>query len=199
MPRWMDVLLAMGGLVCLAPLMALIGLVILVDSGRPVFFRQARVGRGGVPFQILKFRTMVCESELTGGKLTVGGRDPRVTRVGRVIRRFKLDELPQLWNVVKGEMGFVGPRPEVPEYVALWNEATREAVLSVAPGITSVASIAFRRESELLARVEDPERFYVERILPRKLRLNARYLESRSATRDFGIIAATVRRAVIRG
>lgn len=199
MPRWMEVLLAVCGLLCLAVPMGLIALAILVSSGRPVLFHQTRVGRSGIPFRIVKFRTMVRESERTGGKLTLGGCDPRVTALGSVLRRFKLDELPQLWNVVRGEMSFVGPRPEVPEYVALWNDATREQVLSVLPGITDVASIAFRRESEILARAEDPERFYVERILPRKLRLNARYLESRSAARDLGVIATTVRRAVIRG
>lgn len=199
MPRWMEVLFAVSGLICLAPLMGLIALAVLLSSGRPILFRQERVGRAGIPFRILKFRTMVRDSELSGGKLTVGERDPRVTAVGNVLRRFKLDELPQLWNVLKGEMSFVGPRPEVPEYVAMWNDLDRAEVLSVAPGITDVASIAYRREGEILARVEDPERFYVERILPRKLRMNARYLKSRSASRDLGVIAATVRRAVIRG
>jgi lipopolysaccharide/colanic/teichoic acid biosynthesis glycosyltransferase len=199
MPRWIDIVLAAGGLIVLAPLMALLALAITLSSRGSVLFRQERVGRAGIPFEILKFRTMTLHPEVPGGRLTVGGQDPRVTCVGHLLRKFKLDELPQLWNVLKGEMKFVGPRPEVPEYVALWDEIQRATVLAVAPGITDPASIVFRNENEILARVEDPERFYVERILPRKLGMNARYLETRTAASDFGVIAETVRRTVIRG
>jgi len=178
--------------------MVLLAFAITLSGRGPVFFRQERVGRAETSFKILKFRTMVPNSEAPGGKLTVGARDPRITQIGNLLRKFKLDELPQLWNVLKGEMKFVGPRPEVPEYVEFWDDTQRAAVLAVAPGITDPASIAFRNENEILAKAEDPERFYVERILPRKLGINARYLETRTAASDFGIIAETVRRAVIR-
>lgn len=201
MPRWMEVVLAATGLVFLAPLMALIAVAIVIDDPGPVLFRQERVGQGGDLFRILKFRTMIARAETLGPKLTVGGRDPRVTRVGYWLRRCKLDELPQLWNVLVGDMKFVGPRPEVPEYVRLWDEVQRAALLSVPPGITDPASIAFRDEDELLADAPDAgeaERRYVEEILPKKLGMNVEYLEGRTATRDLGVIAQTVRKAVLR-
>lgn len=201
MPRWMEVVLAATGLVFLAPLMALIAVAIVIDDPGPVLFRQERVGQGGDLFRILKFRTMIARAETLGPKLTVGGRDPRVTRVGYWLRRCKLDELPQLWNVLVGDMKFVGPRPEVPEYVRLWDEVQRAALLSVPPGITDPASIAFRDEDELLADAMDAgeaERRYVEEILPKKLGMNVEYLEGRTATRDLGVIAQTVRKAVLR-
>ena len=198
MPRWADMVLAVGALVFLAPVMVLLALAVALGGRGPVLFRQERVGRGGASFEILKFRTMVLHPEVPGGRLTVGAEDPRITRVGNLLRKFKLDELPQLWNVLKGEMRIVGPRPEVPEYVALWDGVQRATVLSVIPGITDPASIAFRDENEMLAGVEDPERYYVERILPEKLGMNARYLESRTAASDIGVIATTVRRAVMR-
>lgn len=201
MPRWMEVVLAATGLVFLAPLMALIAVAIVIDDPGPVLFRQERVGQGGDLFRILKFRTMIARAETLGPKLTVGGRDPRVTRVGYWLRRCKLDELPQLWNVLVGDMKFVGPRPEVPEYVRLWDEVQRAAVLSVPPGITDPAAIAFRDEDELLADAMDAgeaERRYVEEILPKKLGMNVEYLEGRTATRDLGVIAQTVRKAVLR-
>ena len=158
MPRWTDIVLAVGGLVFLAPFMAVLALAIALGGRGPVFFRQERVGRGGAPFKIVKFRTMIPHPEVPGGRLTVGAEDPRITRVGILLRKFKLDELPQLWNVLRGEMKFVGPRPEVPEYVALWDGDQRETVLSVIPGITDPASIVFRDENEILARAEDPDR-----------------------------------------
>ena len=198
MPRWIDIVLAVCGLVVLAPLMMLLALAVALSGRGPVLFCQERVGRVGMTFEMYKFRTMVLHSEASGGRLTVGGHDPRITRIGCLLRKFKLDELPQLWNVLKGEMKFVGPRPEVPEYVAMWDEVQRATVLAVAPGITDPASIEFRNENEMLARVEDPERFYVERILPRKLVMNAEYLETQTAASDIGIIAETVRRAVMR-
>jgi lipopolysaccharide/colanic/teichoic acid biosynthesis glycosyltransferase len=198
MPRWIDLLLALGGLTLLAPLMAILALAVKLSSSGPVLYRQERVGREGVSFEILKFRTMCVGADCAGGKLTVGGRDPRITPLGYWLRSFKLDELPQLWNVVRGDMKFVGPRPEVPEYVVLWDEAQRAAVLAVAPGITDPASIVFRNESEILAGSEDPEREYVEKISPRKLRMNARYLKKQTAATDMGVIAETVRRVVIR-
>jgi len=199
MPRWLDVIFALGGLIVLAPLMLVIDLVIRLSSSGPALFRQKRVGREGKLFEILKFRTMIVCPVESRGKLTVGNQDARITRVGKLLRKCKLDELPQLLNVLRGEMSFVGPRPEVPEYVELWDGAKRDVVLSVAPGITGPASIVFRNENEILDRVEDPEKFYVQRILPRKLSMNARYLETRTASSDIGMIAETVRRAVMRG
>jgi lipopolysaccharide/colanic/teichoic acid biosynthesis glycosyltransferase len=198
MPRWIDVVLSLCGLTLLAPLMAILALAIKVSSPGPVLFRQERIGRAGIPFEILKFRTMVVHAEEAGGKLTVGGRDPRITRIGYFLRKFKLDELPQLWNVAGGEMKFVGPRPEVPEYVRLWDEIQRAVVLAVAPGITDPASIAFRDENEMIAGADDPERTYVEEILPRKLQMSAQYLGKRTVASDLRVIAETVRTAVLR-
>lgn len=198
MPRWIEIVLAASGLALVSPLLLAAALAIRISGDGPILFRQERIGQGGHPFAILKFRTMVCDAEIEGGRLTVGGRDPRVTRLGYWLRRCKLDEIPQLWNVVRGEMSLVGPRPEVPEYVRLWDETQRAALLAVAPGITDPASIEYRDESEVLAGVKDPERLYIEEIMPRKLAMNAEYLESRTTRRDFGVIAETVRKAVLR-
>lgn len=198
MPRWIEVCLAFGGLVLLAPLLALISLAVRLSGPGPILFRQDRVGRAGRLFQILKFRTMVTDAEARGLKITCGGHDPRVTAVGFWLRKFKLDELPQLVNVLAGDMKFVGPRPEVPEYVRLWDANDREVLLAVPPGITDPASLAFVNEDEELGREEDPERAYVERVMPAKLAMNLEYLESRNAVKDFGLIATTVKRAVLR-
>lgn len=198
MPRWAEILLATTGLILVLPLLILIALAVKITSRGPVLFRQERVGRGGRLFKILKFRTMVTQAAELGGKLTVGSRDPRVTPIGYWLRRFKLDELPQLWNVLVGDMKFVGPRPEVPEYVMLWNEVQRAALLAVPPGITDPAAIFFRDEDDVLGASEDPEREYVEELMPRKLAMNCEYLAGRTPMRDMGVIAETVRRAVLR-
>ena len=198
MPRWFEILLAAGGLIAISPLLLLIAVAIQVTSPGPVLFRQERVGRGGKLFRILKFRTMCIDAEARGLKLTCGGRDPRVTAVGFWLRKFKLDELPQLWNVLVGDMKFVGPRPEVPEYVRLWDEVQRAALLAVPPGITDPAAIAFVDEDEVLGTHEDPERAYVEVLMPAKLAMNIEYLASRNAASDLGLIAQTVRRAMLR-
>ena len=198
MPRWAEILLATTGLILVLPLLLFIAVALKFTSRGPVLFRQERVGRGGRLFTILKFRTMVTEAAELGGKLTVGSRDPRVTPVGYWLRRFKLDELPQLWNVLVGDMKFVGPRPEVPEYVMLWNEVQRAALLAVPPGITDPAAIFFRDEEDVLGASEDPERAYVEELMPRKLAMNCEYLAGRTSLRDMGVIAETVRRAVLR-
>ena len=179
-------------LVLLSPLLALIAIAVIVDSGTPVFFSHTRVGRGGRPFRLIKFRTM--RSGKSGPSITVGG-DARVTRVGRILRKFKLDELPQLWNVVRGEMSLVGPRPEVPEFVDMKNPIWR-SVLIVRPGITDPASIAYRNEEQVLANSSDPIRFYRETVLPAKLALNLAYIEQRSAWRDMQIIFQTARCAM---
>lgn len=193
--RLFDLLAAGVGLFVLSPLLALIALTIRLDSVGPVFFRQERVGKNGRPFRIYKFRTMLLSAERLG-QLTVG-RDARVTRVGRVLRKSKLDELPQLLNVVMGEMSLVGPRPELPKYVALYSLEQRR-VLSVRPGVTDLASIAFRDESNLLEGRTDPERFYVEEIMPRKLKLNLEYLARRSLATDLKVIIETIRRTAFR-
>lgn len=197
MKRWFDLLVATVGLVLLSPLLFLVACAIVIDSGWPVFFRQERVGRAGHPFRILKFRTMSSRPGSPGPAITVSG-DSRVTRIGRLLRRAKLDELPQLWNVATGDMSLVGPRPEVPRYVACYPEAVRYIVQSVRPGITDEAAIEFVDESELLAMTNDPEKTYVEVVLPRKLALYVRYVESRSFFGDLGILARTLWRIVAR-
>jgi lipopolysaccharide/colanic/teichoic acid biosynthesis glycosyltransferase len=192
----LEIALAAAGLVITAPLMVVLAVVIWVTSGGPVVFRQVRVGREGRPFVIHKLRTMVANAPACGRPITVGD-DPRVTLVGRFLRETKLDELPQLYNVLRGDMKFVGPRPEVPEFVSLDDESQR-AVLRVPPGITDPASIEYRHESQLLALAKDPERTYREEILPRKLAMNAEYLSRRNGWKDMGIIAETLMKAVLK-
>lgn len=189
--RLFDASAATLGLLVLSPLLLVVAVSVAASSPGPVFFRQVRVGRGGEPFDILKFRTMRTDAERTGGQLTVG-EDPRITRVGRFLRQWKLDELPQLINVVRGEMALVGPRPEVPRYVELYTEEQRQ-VLTVRPGITDPASVAFRSESELMGRHPDPGRYYIEEIMPRKLSINLDYLSRRTLLSDVGVILNTFR------
>ena len=191
--RALDVAVAGGGLLLLWPLLAVIALWIRLDSPGPAFYRQARVGRGGVPFMIHKFRTMRARDDAApaGPALTVGA-DPRITRAGALLRRSKLDELPQLIDVLRGAMSMVGPRPEVPFYVATYPPELRVKVLSVRPGITDLASIEYRQESELLARAADPDREYREVILPAKLRLAAQYVDTAGVAADLRIIGKTL-------
>ena len=189
--RLFDIVFAGLGLLLLGPLLLGIALWIKLDSRGPVFFRQERVGRFGVPFRIHKFRTMVTDAERLGAKITVGA-DARITAAGRWLRASKVDELPQLWDVLRGAMSLVGPRPEVPRYVALYPPAMRELVLSVRPGITDPASLSFRNESELLARAADPEREYVEVVMPMKLGLTADYVRHASLLGDIRLILATL-------
>ena len=175
-------------LLLLAPLMGVVALWIKLDSPGPVFFRQQRVGRHGVPFLIHKFRTMRAGAE--GLPLTVGD-DPRITRAGHFLRRTRLDELPQFIDVLQGTMSLVGPRPEVPRYVALYPPALRDRALAVRPGLTDPASLAFIDEAALLAAAADPEREYVERILPAKLQRAAEYAETASLATDLVVLART--------
>lgn len=189
--RILDIFLAGGGLLLLAPLFATVALWIKFDSPGPVFFRQERVGRFGVPFRIHKFRTM-SHGAPTGLQITVGA-DARITRAGKWLRRTKLDELPQLIDVLRGAMSVVGPRPEVPRYVAIYPPELRDKVLSVRPGITDLASIQFRDESALLARAADPEREYREVVLPAKLRLAAQYVDQATLAFDLRLIALTLK------
>ena len=189
--RLFDLVGALAGLALLLVPGLLVALWIRLDSPGPVFFRQERVGRHGRPFRIHKFRTMRVDAERLGGQLTVG-RDPRITRVGAWLRDRRLDELPQLIDVLQGTMSLVGPRPEVPRYVALYPAALRERVLSVRPGITDPASLAFRGEAEQLARAADPEREYVEVILPAKLALAADYAARASLWTDLGVLVRSL-------
>ena len=191
MKRAFDITMAALGLVLLLPLLVLIVVLIKFDSGGPIFFRQERIGRKLQPFRIYKFRTMVPDSPRTGGLITVG-EDPRITRVGRWLRKTKLDELPQLLNVLKGEMSLVGPRPEVPRYVELYR-GDYEEILQVAPGITDLASLAYRNEAELLGQVADPEEEYIHHILPEKIRLAKEYAHQSSLRFDLQVILKTLR------
>ncbi|MFK3741319.1 sugar transferase [Massilia sp. TN1-12] len=188
--RLFDIAAAGTGLLLLAPLLLALALWIRLDSPGPALFRQVRVGRHGVPFEILKFRTMVTGAEL-GPQLTTGG-DSRITRAGRFLRRCKLDELPQLVNVLLGSMSLVGPRPEVPRYVACYPPDVRRTVLSVAPGITDWAAILYKDENDILARAADPERAYLDTILPAKLCWYERYVRERSFWVDLRILARTL-------
>lgn len=188
--RAFDLVAALLGLVLLSPLLVLIALWIKCDSAGPVLFLQQRVGRGGKLFTIYKFRTMR-QRPVDGPQITVGV-DPRVTRAGSVLRRYKLDELPQLLNVIQGTMSLVGPRPEVPRYVACYPEPLRKLVLSVAPGITDWASIHYKDENAVLARAADPERAYIDTVLPAKLDYYARYVRERSFGMDLRIILHTL-------
>ena len=192
--RAFDLLAAALGLLVLAPLFALVAVAIRATSPGEVFFRQERVGRDGRPFRIFKFRTMRRNAEAQGGQLTVAG-DARVTPVGALLRRHKIDELPQLINVIRGEMSLVGPRPEVPRYVAHYDERERR-VLRVRPGITDPASIAFRDENDLLAASDDPEATYLREVMPKKLAMNLAYLERRNLGSDVAVILRTLLRLV---
>jgi lipopolysaccharide/colanic/teichoic acid biosynthesis glycosyltransferase len=189
--RLFDVVAALLGLALLALPGLVLALLIKLDSPGPVFFRQERVGRHGRPFRIHKFRTMHVGAERQG-QLTVG-QDARVTRLGAVLRAHRLDELPQLIDVFKGDMSLVGPRPEVPRYVALYPAELRERVLSVRPGITDPASLAFRGEATRLSAAADPEREYIEVIMPAKLALAADYAARASLWTDLGVVARTLK------
>ncbi len=190
--RAFDWLLSGLGLLLLAPALLLIALLVRLDSAGPVFFRQERVGRFGRPFRIHKFRTMRVDAEALGPQLTVGV-DARITRIGHALRHARLDELPQLIDVWRGDMSLVGPRPEVPRYVAHYPELLRAQVLSVRPGITDPAALEFIDEAAILADAADPESAYVERILPIKLAHQAEYASRATLASDIGVILRTVR------
>uniref|UniRef100_UPI0040479C3C sugar transferase n=1 Tax=Limnohabitans sp. TaxID=1907725 RepID=UPI0040479C3C len=188
--RWFDLLASGLGLVLLAPLLLVLSIWIKLDSQGPVFFRQERVGRDGKLFRIHKFRTMVTDAECSGLQITVGA-DARVTRVGQWMRKYKLDELPQLLDVWLGQMSLVGPRPEVPRYVACYPAKVRDVVLSVRPGITDRASIEFKDENLILGRATDPDKAYVEEVLPIKLKYYVEYIETNSLLGDVKLIIRT--------
>ncbi len=189
--RLFDLAASICGIVIFAPLFAIVALAIKLDSPGPAFFRQERIGRGEVPFRIHKFRTMSDARRGEGAQITVGA-DPRITRVGGWLRKLKIDELPQLLDVIVGRMSLVGPRPEVPRYVAYYPPEYRTRVFAVRPGMTDYASIKFRNESEILQRSADPEKTYIEEIIVQKLRLNMEYLEDMGLMRDISIIFRTM-------
>jgi len=190
--RLFDLFFSCFGIFMLSPVFVCIAICIRLDSPGSIFFRQERVGLNGRIFRIFKFRTMCVEAETRGKQITVGA-DPRITRSGVFLRRYKLDELPQLFNVLTGEMSLVGPRPEVPRYVTLYPAEIRERVLSVKPGITDYASIEYRDENDILAESPDPERAYIEEVMPAKLGYCLQYVDQRSLWVDFTLILATIR------
>lgn len=191
MKRLFDIVVSLVGLICFFPVMLLAAILIKLDSPGPVFFRQTRMGMRFRSFQILKFRTMVEDAPKLGGPITYGN-DPRITRAGRILRKTKLDELPQLINVLRGEMTFVGPRPEVPRYVELFRQ-DYDDILKIRPGITDLASIKYRDEAALLADCENPEEEYVGHVLPDKIRLAKEYLHRSSFFFDLVVIFKTLR------
>lgn len=188
--RLFDLIVSTVGLLILAPFFLLIGLIIRLTSAGPVFYLQQRVGKDGVLFRLFKFRTMRINADKAAA-ITIGERDSRITSVGYWLRKFKIDELPQLINVWKGEMSLVGPRPEVKKFVDLYSDQQRE-VLTAKPGITDFASIEFRNENKLLEGKEDPIDFYIREIMPVKLALNLKYIRSQSFWLDIRIIFQTV-------
>jgi lipopolysaccharide/colanic/teichoic acid biosynthesis glycosyltransferase len=193
MKRLFDVAVALAALAILAPLLALVAVLIKLDSPGPVLFRQIRIGKGFRPFRIYKFRTMVWGG--AAGRLVTVAGDPRVTRIGAWLRRAKLDELPQLLNILRGDMTVVGPRPEVPRYVEAFHEDYQE-ILRVRPGLTDLASLKYRDESALLGRSADPEEEYLRRVLPDKIRLAKEYIQRSSLAFDLRLIFRTLREVV---
>lgn len=194
MIRLFDILFSTIGLLVLSPLFLIIYIIIIIESKGGGFYSQTRVGKNGIPFAIYKFRSMRTDSD-KHGLITVGGRDPRITRIGYYIRKYKIDELPQLWNVLVGDMSLVGPRPEVQKYVDLYTEEQRK-VLSVRPGITDYASIEYVDENILLAKSDDPDKTYVEVVMPAKIILNMKYINNKSLKEYFKIIFLTLAKIV---
>lgn len=190
MIRFCDILLSCLGLLLLSPLFVIVAVWIVIDNPGPVFYRQMRVGKDGKDFGLLKFRSMRIGADKES-LITIGEHDSRITRAGYYIRKYKLDELPQLWNVLTGDMSLVGPRPEVRRYVDLYT-AEQRRVLTVRPGITDYASIEYIDENRLLAEAEDPDRTYIEEILPAKIALNMRYIEHRTLGEYMKIIFLTL-------
>lgn len=196
MIRFFDVLFSLIGIIVLLPLFIIIGIAIRLDSKGPVIYRQQRVGKNGISFSLLKFRSMFTDSDKRG-LITIGNKDPRITGVGRFIRKYKLDELPQLINVLNGSMSIVGPRPEVNKYVVLYNDYQRR-VLSVKPGITDFASIYFRNENEILDSKINPEEYYIKYLIPQKIRLNLVYIKNYNVKTYFLIILKTIKSVFFR-
>lgn len=195
--RIFDIAASLAGLAALLPLLAIIALAIRLESAGPAFFLQERVGRHGRRFRVVKLRTMRLPQPGEIRQITVGA-DPRITRLGHFLRKTKLDELPQLLNVLKGDMSLVGPRPEVPAYIERYTPAQQTVILSVRPGITDFAAIEFCDEAEVLARAADPEAAYVEEVMPKKFELYARYVEEQSLLLDLNLILRTLAKIIRR-
>lgn len=192
--RFFDIVFSMFILLLFFPFGIFISLLILIGSSGGVFYKQERIGKNGAVFKLLKFRSMRTDADKSG-KLTVGMKDSRITPIGYFIRKYKLDEFPQFINVLKGEMSIVGPRPEVPEYVKLYTDQQKK-ILKVKPGITDYASIEYFTENELLAKSENPEKTYIEEIMPAKIRLNEKYLANPILSQDIKIIWMTFKKVV---
>lgn len=190
MIRVFDIILSLLGIILLSPFFIVFSLLILLSSPGGIFFLQQRVGKNNIDFKLIKFRTMRPGSEQSG-QLTIGARDPRITGIGFFLRRFKFDELPQLFNVLFGQMSMVGPRPEVRKYVSLYSKE-QQKVLLVKPGITDLASIRYIKENELLAASKDPEQTYIHEIMPEKLKINLEYINNQSVGNYFKIIFKTI-------
>jgi lipopolysaccharide/colanic/teichoic acid biosynthesis glycosyltransferase len=188
--RLFDIVASLVGIIILLPFFVVICIAMIFSCGFPLFYLQTRVGKNGKDFKLFKFRTMHLNADKKG-LLTVGGRDPRVTKIGYYLRKYKLDELPQLFNVLFGTMSLVGPRPEVRKYVDLYTK-DQQLVLSVKPGITDFASLEYINENDLLAKSDTPDRTYINEIMPTKLALNAKYIQQQSVLVDFKIIVNTI-------
>jgi lipopolysaccharide/colanic/teichoic acid biosynthesis glycosyltransferase len=192
--RLFDIICSLLGILVLSPLLLVLFLAVAINSGFPVFYLQTRVGKDNKDFKLFKFRTMFLDSDKKG-LLTVGGRDPRITPVGYFLRKYKLDELPQLFNVLIGDMSLVGPRPEVRKYVEMYNEEQKQ-VLQVKPGITDYASLEYINENELLSKSPNPEQTYIDEVMPAKLHLNMKYIREAGLSTDLKIILKTIRKIV---
>ena len=188
--RVCDFILSLIGIIVLSPIFIIVSIAIKLDSKGKILFLQKRVGRYGKEFNIYKFRTMVSDAERLGKQITVGN-DNRITKVGAFLRKYKIDELPQLFNVLKGDMSLVGPRPEVPKYVKLYSEEQKK-VLNVRPGITDMASLRYKDENEILGKVDNPEEYYINVIMKDKLKLNLEYIEKSNIFFDLYLIIKTV-------
>ena len=186
-----DIVFSLLGIIFLFPVFVILALMVKLDSKGPVFYRGLRVGKGGKLFRIYKFRTMVPGADKMGGPSTASD-DPRLTRIGKLLKRYQLDELPQLINVLKGEMSLVGPRPEVPQYIKLLSEKEKEKILSVRPGMTDYASLWNFHEGEVLKGSKDPEKTYLEKIRPKKIELQLKYIEGQSFWLDIKLILKTI-------
>jgi lipopolysaccharide/colanic/teichoic acid biosynthesis glycosyltransferase len=192
--RLFDIIFSILGLIILLPLFIIIAIYIILDDGLPILYRQTRIGKNFQPFTLFKFRSMY-QKKTSSSLITVGTRDERITKSGYFIRKYKIDELPQLLNVLIGNMSLVGPRPEVKKYVDLY-DVQQQQILSIKPGITDYASIAYSNENELLAKSQDPEKTYIEEVLPHKLSLNLKYLNEQSLVTDITIIFNTIKKII---
>jgi len=189
--RLFDIIFSFLGLILISPLLLIVAILIKLSSPGPVFYRGERIGRGGKSFRIFKFRTMVVDAEKLGGPSTAGD-DPRLTKIGKFLKKFQLDEVPQLINVLRGEMSLVGPRPEVKMYVNMMTNEERSVILSIKPGMTDLASLYNFHEGEVLRGAADPEKAYLEKVRPEKLSLQIKYVKEKSFLGDIVIIIKTI-------